>query len=641
MRDARQAEIRAMKFFVPTLTVCLALGCMSAFSADLSLEWPHYGHDAGNGRYSPLVQITARNVEGLQRVWTFHMRPPDMAPARQGAMPGVGRSRSGFRESEATPVVANGLLYLSTPYGRVVALNDETGAEVWAYALPQGDQPATRGVEYWPGAGQAAPRIVLTTRAGKLVELSAKTGEPVKTFGSGGILDLKTPDVMNGYPNAYYGFSSPPLIYKDLVITGSRVQEQPSLGAAGDVRAWDVRTGKLVWTFHSVPRPGEYGHDTWERTSWQGRSGVNVWTVPIADLKRGIVYLPFGAPTVDRSGGDRHGANLFGNAVVAVDAKTGKYLWHFQAVHHDIWDLDLPSAVLVDVRKDKKTIPAIAVMDKMGLVFILDRVTGKPVFEVKEVPVPTDTDVPGEQPWPTQPMSVTPPLGRTSYDANDIATVTPELKDFCEKLVQREHVVSGKLFQPLRADSAVASFPGRGATQWSGAAYDPKRNLYVVNVANLATIGKLVKRADGSWEPNAFPYFWNPKTVEPCQQPPWGNLAAVDMDTGKIAWKVTLGISDYLPAGKQNTGRWNMGNPMVTAGGLIFIGATDDDRFRAFDTGTGKELWSAKLDAAANSGPVSYMGKDGRQYVAVVATGGGGGAVPTTSDEVEAFALPK
>lgn len=633
-----------MKWFFATLSGCLILGSAGAFCAGASSEWPHYGHDAGNTRYSPLAQITVHNVGNLEKVWTFHMRPPQVGgtsangPARSGS---VGHLRAGFRESEATPLVVQGTMYLSTPYGRVVALNDETGAEVWAYDLPNGDQPATRGVEYWPGGDGATPRIVLTTRGGKLIELDARTGEPIDTFGSSGILDLRTSDVMNGFPDAAYGFSSPPLIYKNLVITGSRVQEQPAHGAAGDVRAWNVRTGKLVWTFHSVPRPGELGHDTWEGDSWKGRSGVNVWTVPIADLKRGIVYLPFGAPTVDRSGADRHGANLFANAVVAVDAATGRYLWHFQAVHHDIWDLDLPSAMLIDVTKDHKVIPAIAVMDKMALLFILDRVTGKPLFDVKEVPVPTDTDVPGEQPWPTQPMSVTPPLGRVSYDANDIATVTPALQQFCETLVKDQHVVPSRMFEPLRTDSALASFPGRGANQWSGAAYDPKRDLYVVNTANLATITKIVQQRDGSWGPNGYRYFWNPKTVEPCQQPPWGNLTAVDVNTGKIAWKVTLGISDYLPPSEQNTGRWNMGNPMTTGGGLIFIGATDDDRFRAFDTGTGKELWAVKLDAAANSGPVSYLGKDGRQYVAVVATGGGGGAVPTTSDEVLAFALPK
>jgi quinoprotein glucose dehydrogenase len=533
-------------------------------------------------------------------------------------------------------------MYLSTPYGRVAALDAQTGADIWTYETPNGDAPATRGVSFWPGGRGEAARILVATRTGRLIALNSRTGQPVAGFGSGGILDLKTADVMNGYPTAFYGFSSPPLIYKDLIITGSRVQEAPVHGAAGDVRAWDVRTGKPVWTFHSIPRPGELGYDSWEADSGKGRSGVNVWTVPVADTERGIVYLPFGAPTNDRWGADRHGANLFANSIVAVKAETGKYLWHFQAVHHDIWDLDLPSAMLITVKKDGRTIPAIAVMNKMALLFFLDRVTGKPVFAVREVPVPTDTDVPGEKPWPTQPMSVTPPLGRTSFAASDLATVTPALHAFCQKLVQDKKVVPGKLFQPLRADSAVASFPGRGATQWSGAAYDPGRGLYIVNTANLGTIMQLAPQGDGSWGPkDPGGYFWNPDTVEPCQQPPWGELNAVDVNTGRIAWKVTLGVSDYLPPGHQDTGRWNMGNPMTTAGGLIFIGATDDQRFRAFETHSGRELWSVKLDAAANGGAVSYQGKDGRQYIAVVATGGGGGAIPAKSDQVVAFALPK
>ena len=373
---------------------------------------------------------------------------------------------------------------------------------------------------------------------------------------------------MNGYPRAQYGFSAPPLIFRNLVITGSRVQENPTLGAAGDVRAWDARTGKPVWTFHSVPRPGEFGHDTWEGDSWKGRSGVNVWMVPIADVKRGIVYLSFGAPTIDRWGGDRHGANLFANEVVAVDGETGKYLWHFQVVHHDIWDLDLPSQTLVDVKRGGKTIPAIAVMDKMSLLFILDRVTGKPLYDVREVPVPTNSDVPDEQPWPTQPMSVTPPLGRTSFNADELATVTPEQHAYCEKLVKDRNIVPSKLFQPLSSTAALASFPGRGTIQWGGAAFDPSRSLFVVNSNNLGTSTQLVKQADGSYGmKDGFAYFWKQDTRQPCQQPPWGNLSAVDVNTGKIAWQVILGVSDDLPAGQQNTGRYNMGNPMTTAGG--------------------------------------------------------------------------
>jgi quinoprotein glucose dehydrogenase len=541
-----------------------------------------------------------------------------------------------------TPLVVNGLMILATPYRRVVALDATSGSQVWAYDFMGADAPATRGVAYWPGGNGEKPRIIVATRNGNLVALDAATGELIRKFGTNGIANLKTPDILNGSPNAYFGFSSPPTVLGDVIVTGGRVQEAPALGASGDVRGFDVRTGKHLWTFHSIPQPGEPGHETWEGDSWKRRSGVNVWTTIIGDAERGIVYLPLAAPTFDRWGGDRHGENLFSDSIVAVDARTGKYLWHFQTVHHDIWDLDLPSANLVSVKQNGKAIPAIAVMNKTSVLFLLNRVTGKPLFETKEVPVPTDTDVPGEKPWPTQPMSVTPPLAKTSYAQGDVADVTPELKSFCEKLIAEKHVVAAKPFQPLRTDSAVASFPGSlGGVDWGGAAFDPGRGILVANTNNLAALATLIARPDGSFEMrDGYLYFWNPKTRQPCNAPPWAQFSGVDVNTGQIKWQVPLGISEELPEGQRNTGRINLGNPMVTGGGLAFIGATDDSRFRAFETMTGKLLWEFKLPATASSGPVSYRGKDGRQYIAVVATGGNNAGVPASADDVVAFSLP-
>jgi len=541
-----------------------------------------------------------------------------------------------------TPLVADGLMFLSTPYRRVVALDATSGKQVWAYDLPGSDAPASRGVAYWPGERGAKPRIIVSTRTGKVIALDAATGEPVKSFGADGIINLKTPDVLNGFANAFLGFSSPVLVLGNVIVAGSRVQEAPTRGAAGDVRAFDVRTGKQLWTFHTIPLPDEPGYGTWEGESAKQRSGVNVWTTIIGDEKRGIVFLPIAAPTFDRWGGDRHGQNLFSDSIVAVDVKTGKYLWHFQTVHHDIWDLDLPSATLIEVKRAGKTIPAIAVMNKTAILFMLDRVTGQPLYEVKEMPVPTDTDIPGEQPWPTQPISVTPPLAKVAYDQGDVADVTPELKSYCEKLISDKHVVASKLFQPLRTDSAVASFPGSlGGIDWGGAAFDPGRGLLVANTNNLAALPTMIASSDGSYGmKDGYLYFWNPKTRQPCSAPPWGQFSAVDVNTGKIKWQVPLGVSEDLPADKQSTGRVNLGNPMVTAGGLAFVGATDDSRFRAFDTMTGKLLWEAKLPATASTGPISYRGKDGRQYIAVVATGGNNAGVPATADDVIAFALP-
>ena len=627
-----------------TFLISAALCCLAAApfagAAERAEEWPHYGHDTGDARFSPLKQITSENVAKLQQAWTFHMRPAslDAAPAA----PGRGGRGGRFSGSEVTPLVIDGKMIVSTPYGRVVALNAQTGEEIWAFDLPGNDVPATRGVEYWAGNGKEG-RIVITTRAGNLMEISIRTGELIPEFAKGGIENLKTPDVMNGNPKAFYGFSAPASVIGDVIITGSRVQETPTIGAAGDIRGWDVRTGKALWTFHTIPRPGEPGHDTWEGDSWKNRSGVNTWNVPIGDAKRGIVYVPLGAPTFDRWGGDHHGANLYSDAIVALNARTGKYMWHFQTVHHDVWDLDLPSATLIEVKKGGRVIPAIAVMNKTSVLFMLDRVTGKPLYDVKEVPVPTDTDIPGEQIWPTQPASVTPPLAKVTYDAGDIAAVTPDLKAYCEKMVKDKNVTASKMFQPLRTDSAVASFPSSlGGTDWGGAAFDAGRGVYVANSNNLAALAQMVTQPDGSYGmKDGYLYFWNPQTRQPCNAPPWGNLSGIDVNSGKILWQVILGVSDDLPTGQQNTGRFNVGDPMMTASGLTFIGATDDARFRAFDSMTGKELWTVKLTATANSGPVSYLGKDGRQYIAVVGTGGNNGGVPATSDEITAFALPK
>jgi quinoprotein glucose dehydrogenase len=639
--------ITATAFFGPSL------------AADLSAEWPTNGHDKGNMRFSPLNQITPANVGGLQQAWVFHMRPAYLdnpaAYAQYMASSPFGRGGRGGRagaatppqpggrgyylSSEMTPLVVHGLMILATPYRRVTAIDATTGKQVWAYDTPGGDGVATRGVEYW----EQGNRIIVATQGGKIIALDAKTGEPAKGFGKDGVLETRTEDVLNGQANTAYGYSSPPLVVNNVIVTGSRVQETPTLGAAGDVRGWDARTGKLLWTFHSVPRPGELGHDTWGGDSWKNRSGVNVWTLLAADPKRDIVYAPFGAPAFDRWGGDRPGNNLFSDSIVAIQASTGKYLWHFQVVHHDIWDVDLPVATLVDVKKGGKVIPAIAVMSKMAILFVLDRVTGKPLHEVREVPVPTDTDIPDEKPSPTQPMSVTPPLGKLSWETGDVANVTPEHRAYCEKFIADNKGVAAKMFQPLRVDSAPVSFPGSlGGADWGGGSFDPKNGLFVINTNNLAHFSQQVKRPDGSYGMlKSYQYFWEAQSRMPCQNPPWGQLSAVDVSTGQIKWQVNLGVSDNLPAGKQDTGRVNLGNPMLTAGGLTFIGATDDLRFRAFDTKTGKEVWTTKVPGSASTGPVTYRGRDGRQYVAVVATGGNNAGAPVLSDQVIAYALPK
>jgi quinoprotein glucose dehydrogenase len=611
------------------LFLASALFLPSQAQTPASREWPAYGHDYGDTRYSPLTQITPANVAGLKPAWTYHMRPAD-------------RIARGFAASENTPIVVKGAMIVSTPYGRVVALDAETGHQLWAYQVPNGDQPATRGVSYWPGDGKNGPQIIFGTRGGLLIALHAANGAPVKSFGKEGVLNLHTDAVMQGFPQAALGVTSAPAIYKNLIITGSRNQETPQRGASGQVRAFDVRTGREVWHFNGVPQPGEKFHDTWEGDSWVNRSGVNVWVGLTLDAKRGIAYLPFGAPTFDQSGNDRKGESLFSNSLVAVNAATGKYLWHFQAVHHDLWDYDLPLNTLVEVKKPNakngRTIPAIAVMSKASLLFLLDRVTGKPIYEIKEVPVPTDTDMIGEKPSPTQPRSITPPLGRTSFKMSELADLTPGQKAGCEKLIEDQKVVGAEYFQPPRVDSAVARFPGNwGGIDWSHAAFDPRSGYYIVNASEIASQQMMIRKPDGTYDMRyGYQWFWDKDSHMPCQIPPWGNLYAIDVNTGAIAWRSVLGVTDGLP--DPNTGRPNVGGPIVTAGGLIFIGGTDDKRLRAFDLKTGKELWTFRLPASLYGTPLTYRGKSGKQYVAAVTTGGFWGEA-ANADDVTAFAL--
>ena len=329
------------------------------------------GRDPGGTRYSTLTQITPANVSQLKVAWVYHMKP-----AGTGSL----------HPSEDQPLVIGSTMYVVTPYSRVVALDSATGHEQWMFQIPDGDQASIRGANYWPGGEGAGPAIIFGSRRGRLYSISAATGQLNQEFGDHGMVDLKTPEVMTTGKDKSYILPSPPTIYKNLVITGSGPGEGPGglnggPGPAGDTRAWDARTGKLVWTFHSVPRPGEVGHDTWAGDSWKDRSGVNVWGYMTVDVARGILYMPFGAPNNDRVGVDRPGNNLFGNSLVAVNADTGKLLWYFQVVHHDIWDLDLETPpTLFDVKHDGKTIPAVATVNKNGLMFIFNRVTGKPIY---------------------------------------------------------------------------------------------------------------------------------------------------------------------------------------------------------------------------------------------------------------------
>lgn len=350
--------------------------------------------------------------------------------------------------------------------------------------------------------------------------------------------------------------------------------------------------------------------------------------------------MPFGAPAFDRYGGDRHGANLFANSLVAADATTGKYLWHFQLNPHEIWDWDFSSPpTLLEVKKDGKAIPAIAAITKSALLFILDRVTGKPIHGVTDVPVPP-SPVEGEQAWPTQPMpAVTPPLARLDFSFDEIATVTPELNAYCKAWIARENLRPSKRFEPIPFDRPMIRFPGgEGGAEWAGGGFDSALGYYIISTNSLGYVEKLVKNKQGKW--GFTTAHFADKDQNPCQQPPWGHLTAVDVNTGKIAWRVNLGTTDKFPEGKRDTGRPSNGGPTLTASGLTFIGGTDDAWFRGFDSKTGKLLWSHKLDFAAMATPSTFTGKSGKQYVAVMATGGTAIYAPPGGDSLVVFSLP-
>ncbi len=601
-------------------------------------EWRYYGGDAGGMKYSPLKQITPANVATLKPAWTFH----------KGEL-SDGKKLLTLTTYEATPLVVDGVMYLTTPFNRLIALDPETGQQLWAFD-PKLDKSRpnnlfiSRGSAWWTDGKKK--RIFYGTLDARLFSIDAATGEPDPAFGNQGVVNLRE-GVADQFPNRGYGMTSPPAIYKNLVICGALASDGEPKGPSGDVRAFDAKTGKLVWRFHVVPREGEFGNDTWETDSWKDRGGTNAWSILSVDHQRGIVYLPLTSPSTDLYGGDRKGANLFGNSLVALDAATGQRRWHFQTIHHDIWDYDLPAQPsLITVTRDGKRVPAVAQITKTGFVFLFDRVTGKPLFEIAERPVAA-SEVPGEQAWPTQPFPVKPPpFTRQGMSREELNDLTPESKEFCSKLV--EGAVFGSLFTPIGLKPTVLFPSTNGGANWGGASFDPETQTLFVNSMEIGFIQQMMKRGEGQ---DMVPYrargkatpnsrFWDSNLV-PCQKPPWGFLTAIDMNTGEFKWRSVLGVIDALTArGIAPTGTANIGGSMVTAGGLIFIGATNDSRFRAFDKETGKELWTTRLAASAHATPASYLGKKTKKQFVVIAAGGGNKYSSGYADELVAFTLP-
>jgi membrane-bound PQQ-dependent dehydrogenase (glucose/quinate/shikimate family) len=606
--------------------------------ACVAQEWRFYGGDAAGTRFSPLTQISPANVSKLTRAWTYHIGEVDRG--------GQATDRHRVAPFESTPLVIDGVLYFSTPSSRVIALDAETGKELWQFDPQAGSlQPRKyfqhRGVSYWQDATGKDRRILFGTFDGRLISLDAKTGKPSHNFGHDGAIDLT--EGLEGYrPGLEYSVTSAPTIYKNLVVTGAAIPEFPSHGPSGVVRAFDVRSGKVVWSFHTIPQPGEAGHETWEGDSWKERTGANVWSTMSLDVERGLIFLPIGSASYDFYGADRKGANLFANSLVALSAADGKPVWHYQMVHHDIWDYDMPAQpVLITVRRDGKTIPAVAQITKMGFVFIFDRVTGKPIFSVEEKAVP-QSDVPGEASWPTQPFPTKPPpLVRQAISESDLTQYPADTAKYCADLF---HSLKYRgMYTPYGTEMTL-TLPGTlGGGTWSGASFDASSGYLFINANEFGAIGRLEPQPEGSPEAyrrnslfGEYARFWDEHEV-PCQKPPWGTLSAVDVDTGDVVWKVPLGTVEGM---KVKTGAPNLGGSIV-ANGIIFIGASKDHKLRAFEAKTGRELWSTELEASAHATPITYLGKKTKKQFVVIAAGGGGYFQGPLSDTLAAYALPE
>ena len=659
-------------------------------------DWPTINRDLAATRYSPLNQINAGNVARLAQAWTFPV---------QGA-------------GSAVPLVINGTMYVPNG-GRVTALDAATGREMWSFTLatataappaPAAEPPApqptpgpaaapraggpagapgapgaaaagqggrrgggaragapggggrgrggggptvsARGVGYWPGDGKLGARIMFMS-GNRLWAIDAATGQPAAGFGENG-------SVVVGIP-----YGGTPTIYRNVAIIGAASNEVPTGPAPGNPRAFDVVTGQKLWEFQTVPRAGEPFNETWG-DGWKDRQGTNMWafSAPV-DVERGIVYLPIAGPAANYYGGDRPGNNVFANSIVAVDAQTGKYLWHFQTVHHDLWDIDLPSAgALLPVQQNGKPVPAIAHVGKSSYFYVLNRLTGAPIIPVEERPVPKG-DVPTEWYSPTQPIPVRPgPLSPTSFNADtDLVRpedTTPEHAAACRAMIKEAggYINLGP-FTPFmfKANDApprsTIQLPGgTGGVNWGGVAADPTTGLVYANAQTGSLVGWVEEkdpkvptysfdapnspqpydRASVNGKGPFFTFSASPgpgQPAMPCLRPPWGQLVAVNANTGEIVWRSVLGIRENLPEGKQLVGNSGSAGPTVTAGGLVFVGATNDRRFRAFDAKSGKQLWEVQLGGNATANPMTYTGRNGRQYVAVIS-----GAT------VNAFALP-
>ena len=617
-------------------------------------DWTAYGRDAGGERFSPLDQIRRDNVASLEVAWTF--RTGDAYTPKEGRPTAF----------EATPLHVDGTLYLSTPVGRVLALDPVTGQRRWAFDAQSprdkgyGDF-ASRGVSTWQRGSER--RIFVATIDARLIALDAKTGTPIPGFGADGIVDLRQGLRIPPTGFADYQVTSPPAVIGNTIVVGSAIADGTNKPhPSGEVRGFDAVTGTQKWSWDPVPQdPAAVGADTWKNNSASRVGSSNAWSVIVADAARNLVFVPTSSPTHDYYGGERLGDNLFADSVVALRADTGARVWHFQTVHHDLWDYDVASPpILFDWRANGRTVAAVGVASKTGHLFILDRETGKPLIPVDERPVPK-SDVPGEVASPTQPFPTAPAsLTRTSLKAEDAWGISDEDRAWCREAMSA--LRNDGFFTPPSLKGTLVVPGNVGGMAWGGIAHDRVNDLLIVPVNNLAAEVRLVARGSVDSERKAgrlsgqfefhpqhgTPYgvvrrfLLSPKTGLPCVPPPWGTLTAVKAATGEIAWQVPLGQLSWA-AKIPDAARWGsiaLGGPIVTAGGLVFVAGTLDGAMYAFDVATGKQLWKGALPTSARAVPMTYLGRDGRQYVVVSAGGHGIPEGLPLGDHLVAFALP-